>query len=66
MSIKGRVNIGQRTLALEGLATGPETENGSAPAILPYSVTGDFDDPVVTPDIGRILRRQGNPTPSQN
>ena len=66
MSIKGRVNIGSRTLALEGLASGPETENGSNPAILPYSITGDFDDPIVTPDIGRILRRQGNSAPAQN
>lgn len=61
MTIKGKVNIGGRGLALEGLATGPESENGVSPAILPYTITGTFDDPVVTPDVGRILRRQGTP-----
>ena len=53
-----QVDDAQRAL-LEGLATGPEPENGDAPAILPYTITGTFDDPIVTPDVGRILRRQG-------
>ena len=64
MTMTGEVNIGERRLTLEGLATGPDPENGSAPAILPYTVTGSFDDPILTPDVGRILKRQGT-TPEQ-
>jgi AsmA protein len=59
MTMTGEVNIGERRLTLEGLATGPDPENGTAPAILPYTVTGSFDDPIITPDVGRILKRQG-------
>ena len=65
MTMTGQVNIGERRLTLEGIATGPDPENGTAPAILPYTVTGSFDDPVVTPDVGRILKRQGTTTPEQ-
>ena len=64
MTMTGEVNIGERRLTLEGLATGPDPENGTAPAILPYTVTGSFDDPILTPDVGRILKRQGT-TPEQ-
>ena len=64
MTMTGEVNIGERRLTLEGLATGPDPENGTAPAILPYTVTGSFDDPILTPDVGRILKRQGT-TPDQ-
>ncbi len=64
MTMTGEVNIGERRLTLEGLATGPDPENGTAPAILPYTVTGSFDDPILTPDVGRILKRQGA-TPEQ-
>ena len=63
MIMSGQVNIGERRLTIEGNATGPDPENGTAPAILPYTVTGSFDDPVVTPDVGRILKRQGTTTP---
>lgn len=62
MTMTGEVNIGERRLTLEGLATGPDPENGTAPAILPYTVTGSFDDPILTPDVGRILKRQGTTT----
>jgi len=65
MTMTGQVNIGERRLTLEGIATGPDPENGTAPAILPYTVTGSFDDPVVTPDVGRILKRQGTTTPEE-
>ena len=65
MTMTGQINIGERRLSLEGLATGPDPENGTAPAILPYTVTGGFDDPVLTPDVGRILKRQGTTTPEQ-
>ena len=65
MALTGQINIGERRLTLEGIATGPDPENGTAPAILPYTVTGSFDDPVVTPDVGRILKRQGTTTPEQ-
>jgi len=64
MTMTGEVNIGERRLTLEGLATGPDPENGTAPTILPYTVTGSFDDPILTPDVGRILKRQGT-TPEQ-
>ncbi|MEI6573538.1 MAG: AsmA family protein [Alphaproteobacteria bacterium] len=64
MTMTGEINIGERRLTLEGLATGPDPENGTAPAILPYTVTGSFDDPILTPDVGRILKRQGT-TPEQ-
>ncbi len=65
MTMSGQINIGQRRLTLEGLATGPDPENGTAPAILPYTVTGSFDEPLLTPDVGRILKRQGTTTPEQ-
>lgn len=65
MTMTGQINIGERRLTLEGLATGPDPENGTAPAILPYAVTGSFDDPLLTPDVGRILKRQGTTTPEQ-
>ena len=64
MTMTGEINIGKRRLTLEGLATGPDPENGTTPAILPYTVTGSFDDPILTPDVGRILKRQGT-TPEQ-
>ena len=57
MVLKGQINIGARTLNLTGEALGPPPSNGAEPAVLAYTVTGNFDDPIVTPDINRILKR---------
>ena len=59
MKLNGSVAIGERQLNLVGEATGPAPQNGAEPAVLAYTVTGSFDDPIVTPDINRILKRSG-------
>ena len=62
MRLNGTVAIGERQLNLTGEATGPTPQNGAEPAVLAYTVTGGFDDPVVTPDINRILKRSSGTT----
>ena len=57
MKLSGSVAVGERQINLSGEATGPTPQNGAEPAVLAYTVTGGFDDPVVTPDINRILKR---------
>jgi AsmA protein len=57
MKLSGSVSVGERQINLSGEATGPTPQNGAEPAVLAYTVTGGFDDPVVTPDINRILKR---------
>jgi uncharacterized protein involved in outer membrane biogenesis len=57
MTLNGSVAIGERQLNLVGEAAGPTPQNGAEPAVLAYTITGDFDDPIVTPDINRILKR---------
>jgi AsmA protein len=57
MKLVGKVDLGERKLNLLGEAVGPPPVNGAEPAVLAYSLTGTFDDPVVTPDISRILKR---------
>ena len=59
MALTGSINIGERTLSLLGEASAPAPANGADPAILAYTITGSFDDPVLTPDINRILKRSG-------
>jgi AsmA protein len=62
MKLGGAIDIGNRSLDLTGEATGPTPQNGSEPATLAFTVTGDFDDPIVTPDINRILKRNSGST----
>jgi len=57
MKLSGTVSVGERQINLVGEATGPIPQNGAEPAVLAYTVTGGFDDPIVTPDINRILKR---------
>ncbi len=57
MKLSGSVAVGDRQINLLGEATGPTPQNGAEPAVLAYTVTGGFDDPIVTPDINRILKR---------
>ena len=59
MALTGSIDIGERTLALLGEASAPAPANGADPAVLAYTITGSFDDPVLTPDINRILKRSG-------
>ena len=66
MNLSGSINIGERSLNLNGEASAPAPANGADPAILAYTVTGSFDDPVVTPDINRILKRSTTvPAPAE-
>ncbi len=60
MKLVGNVDLGERKLNLSGEAVGPPPQSGAEPAILAYSLTGTFDDPVVTPDISRILKRSSS------
>jgi AsmA protein len=57
MKLSGSLSIGERQINLSGEATGPTPQNGAEPAALAFTVTGGFDDPIVTPDINRILKR---------
>jgi AsmA protein len=66
MSLAGSIDIGERSLDLNGEASAPAPANGAEPAVLAYTVTGSFDDPVVTPDINRILKRSSTaPAPAE-
>jgi len=59
MALAGSVDIGERNLNLSGEASAPAPANGAEPAVLAYTITGTFDDPILTPDINRILKRSG-------
>jgi AsmA protein len=59
MALTGSIDIGKRNLNLAGEASAPAPANGAEPAVLAYTITGSFDDPVLTPDINRILKRSG-------
>ena len=62
MTLSGAIKIGARSLALDGQANGASDTGEATKAILPFTITGSFDDPVVTPDVGRILRGAGSST----
>ena len=66
MKLSGSVAVGERQINLSGEASGPTPQNGAEPAVLAYTVTGGFDDPVVTPDINRILKRTSGAAASPN
>jgi AsmA protein len=58
----GQVNLADRTVAITGLAQGPESAAKDSP-VLPFEVTGTFDDPAVMPDARSIIQRSGAAAP---
>jgi AsmA protein len=60
LAMAGKVNVAARTLQLAGTAARREKE---PPFVLPFTVTGDWQSPVVRPDIDMLLRRSGAAAP---
>jgi AsmA protein len=63
LAVTGKVGVGERTLALTGLATAPNSTPGKEPATLPFEITGTFDQPQFTPDARDLIRRSGAAAP---
>ncbi|GAC1331874.1 MAG: hypothetical protein NVSMB26_10730 [Beijerinckiaceae bacterium] len=64
LTVDGSVQIAERTLALNGLATqapsAPSSSTStSGPTQLPFEVIGGWDDPAIVPDAQSLIRRSG-------
>lgn len=54
--LTGKVDIGHRLLAINGEATNRTSASNGQKVRLPFSITGPFDEPLLKPDIEKMLR----------
>lgn len=59
----GAAGIANRSLDLKGEAVLAAPADGTAPFRLPFTVTGDWDQPEVEPDAEALIRRSGAAAP---
>ena len=56
IKMTGSIDIGNRRMAVDGVASGPAMQAKGSTLQLPFSISGTFDDPVLKPDIEKMLR----------
>ena len=62
VSLEGTAGVPTRSLDLSGLASW-QTQAAATPILLPFHVSGDWEEPVVAPDTETLIRRSGATAP---
>lgn len=60
-TIAGRIGIVERQLALKGTVAGPSTTASAGG--FPFEISGNWDDPLVAPDVQALIQRSGAAAP---